>query len=1049
MTQARRHLVNNAIFDIGFSSEDTAFDMQSELNGFFKKELLTIVAETFDQFSQANAVIRIPSIEIDLGPVALSQYREELPKRLRSELEEVLSGIRESLAGNASTNEAMLDVQVSNAEILEYFLNHGRLPWYVRQSETPDLDKLLVEVIGSHPQRLRSFLHASRSRNIMLARLVQQFDAHSLAQVYRLLSPSQFVHVSSLLRTLLSQGKQLLAIFSQPAHSPESLERQIWSGLLAISLEKGSRQLGAKDLLRIVMAQLVSKRQDSVDKQLSPVIEQLQQSSDLEDVAIGELLEDVFDQTGRQQNQDTVDRGTEFELPTNASNPEGNAAEASRLSDLLIRAISTRASVDLSSAWQALTSVHIDMLRRVLIDYGKGLRVREIIAHKFSESMLVDILKVIEPVEHMFVKAVIEHSFAVGVTASVYPRNSAVQKEQLWNYSLGYLLVERGSRFNKKSYMQSLIRQMAMSSGIDYQDLLTEMQVNMAAVTVHSSIGTQMMALLQELSEEEKAIAEEGKSEPEAACSAYELYDELRLALLSNTHIRLADGISQVSCVTALRQQAPWLLQRLLQEIMAGEFGRPIDSRVPYELVRALVYSFPALKGQQVEATMADLLAAIDRQSDQAGNKTAYFSRVLFCLLEDSLIDVEAIIDQISDEQTVELKTAADFSPNSQLGSDDVALSKRSLDDDEQLIARFIKGEEASIDDSHLLALAFDRLATLQPKQLRTMLLALQSNGKGLEQVVAGLPDRLLERCVALLSTDSQATILPMAETLTLACYGMGTAASTLQRLKWQALLSYLVERGGLQSEKDFLDYLYSKFIEALRPADVTEFSKSLRQQLTRHNFPQYQAMTRSMLEWIDGSIPEVDENHKSHSNLAKSDAVEDSDQDAPDEQIFIDNAGLVLLTPYLARLFAMLNLHDKGSFRDAQSAERAVHLLQYLVTGATDTPEHQLVLNKQLCGVKPGKPIARGIEFTSQEILQLDGLLTGVVQNWKALGNTTIDGLRESFLQRQGRLERNDDAWHLLVESKAYDMLLDQLPWGYSTIKFPWMERVIYVDWR
>ena len=71
------------------------------------------------------------------------------------------------------------------------------------------------------------------------------------------------------------------------------------------------------------------------------------------------------------------------------------------------------------------------------------------------------------------------------------------------------------------------------------------------------------------------------------------------------------------------------------------------------------------------------------------------------------------------------------------------------------------------------------------------------------------------------------------------------------------------------------------------------------------------------------------------------------------------------------------------------------------------------------------------------------------MIANWKVLGNTSVAGLRESFLQRGGSLKRHDEAWRLQVEPRAFDMLLDQLPWGYSTIKHPWMERVIHVDWR
>ena len=63
--------------------------------------------------------------------------------------------------------------------------------------------------------------------------------------------------------------------------------------------------------------------------------------------------------------------------------------------------------------------------------------------------------------------------------------------------------------------------------------------------------------------------------------------------------------------------------------------------------------------------------------------------------------------------------------------------------------------------------------------------------------------------------------------------------------------------------------------------------------------------------------------------------------------------------------------------------------------------------------------------------------------------GNTSVAGFRESFLQREGRLHLQNDAWQLLVEPRSFDMLLDQIPWSFATIKHPWMERVVYVEWR
>jgi len=166
-------------------------------------------------------------------------------------------------------------------------------------------------------------------------------------------------------------------------------------------------------------------------------------------------------------------------------------------------------------------------------------------------------------------------------------------------------------------------------------------------------------------------------------------------------------------------------------------------------------------------------------------------------------------------------------------------------------------------------------------------------------------------------------------------------------------------------------------------------------------------------------------------------------------EEIYIANAGLVLVSPYLPKLFEMLKLTEDSKFIDEKSAERAIHLLQYVVNERCDSPEFLLVLNKLLCGVISKIPITREIVPQPHEKEAIEGMLKGVIGNWSALGNTSVAGLRESFLQRAGRLQLKNDNWYLKVESKAFDMLLDRLPWSIAIIKYSWMKRAIYVEWR
>jgi len=166
-------------------------------------------------------------------------------------------------------------------------------------------------------------------------------------------------------------------------------------------------------------------------------------------------------------------------------------------------------------------------------------------------------------------------------------------------------------------------------------------------------------------------------------------------------------------------------------------------------------------------------------------------------------------------------------------------------------------------------------------------------------------------------------------------------------------------------------------------------------------------------------------------------------------EPIFVTNAGLVLLGPYLPLLFDRLGLLREQRFIDERAAERAVLLTQFAVTGHAAAPETDLMLNKLLCGVPFEAVLPRAIVMQAHEQEMIETLLTAVIAHWSALGRTSVAGLRETFLQREGRLEHGEDRWQLQVKSLTFDVLMDRLPWGYATLKFPWMREVLHVDWR
>jgi len=161
----------------------------------------------------------------------------------------------------------------------------------------------------------------------------------------------------------------------------------------------------------------------------------------------------------------------------------------------------------------------------------------------------------------------------------------------------------------------------------------------------------------------------------------------------------------------------------------------------------------------------------------------------------------------------------------------------------------------------------------------------------------------------------------------------------------------------------------------------------------------------------------------------------------------YIENAGLVLVAPFLPRLFSLLRLTESGKFIDTPAQVRAIFCIQYLVFNRTDFPEFELTLNKLLCGFKTGASIPSSLQLTDHEIETLKQLREGIISHWHKV--RTQAGLCEGFLQRPGKITEHLETIEILVESRAYDMLLDSIPWNFRTIKFSWMDKPIQVKWR
>ncbi len=171
--------------------------------------------------------------------------------------------------------------------------------------------------------------------------------------------------------------------------------------------------------------------------------------------------------------------------------------------------------------------------------------------------------------------------------------------------------------------------------------------------------------------------------------------------------------------------------------------------------------------------------------------------------------------------------------------------------------------------------------------------------------------------------------------------------------------------------------------------------------------------------------------------------------REVDEEGIYVPHAGIILLHPFLSTCFSRPSWWVDGRFVDADAQQKAVFLLHYLATGEEEAMEYQLVFPKLLCGLPAETPLPMKTGLSPEEYAEAEELLQMVLIRWEKLRATSVGGLREGFLQRNGKLVRRNDQLTLLVERQAIDVLLDYLPWNLSLVKLPWLNNILFVEWR
>lgn len=1082
------HTIRQQTLDIRTDSEAAALALQAGISDINRQRLLPVIERVFDEFAVPERRIRIARLDIDLGELPLDNFAEAAEDALYHALRAALQDALRDAADDGMQSET-----TSRFELLEHYLSQGTLPFW-QSGAAFSVETLLQQLIRDDPAGLVSLIRRHAQDRRLLERLVLQLGDAALRQLLHLVTPEHAALILAYMLDLhrIHRVEPLLSL------RDTAFEHLLWILVLSYLLRDAGSQFNRRSFLRWLLEGLAESESLDYLQLIETLRRGLQQmkrhrapTSSLP-AALDELLQQLHAEgiadADRAPFSEQATTGAALAVPDTESGwpslDELLSGTRSSAVDLTDRTFEERLLRPLQD--------HPERLRDFIRRHRRDARLIARLVDRLSEAALVRLLHLLEPEHAALIIAYLVDIRAVHRVTALVALDDRRFNRLLWLLVLNYVMGNPGSQFNRKSFVLSLLQGMAQSEGLDLGDLIETLRRALAAIETHLTSAASLPAIIRELAGEIPATpGDEERALPPGSPGFAEL-DRGNLLRHILQHGRLPEAPSTDDendlRLTDLAQLAP----ETLRAIFAGTH-RPGPALARKHLAQALpeaTLHALLLRLLPAAAEADPFRASLARFAGQSRDRRSFYGAVLVAMLAGEVIDFAQLAEAASGEFEGRAASWPDWLPDDEasvlqdlLVSDETSEAAAGAAARRAIVLQFLHGDNAppaGVDGrTSPQAVSEDVLAA-------ALVQTLQDDADGVDDLVRqlaqdprqrarwirALPGAALLRLGQVIEPRQHRALLGAADILLSAWRQVappGAGAAEARHQVWTTLFDFLAAHRGIgrsveQLVADFLGRVatFGGDLAAQWRAQASERARAAGNSRLAAALHDKTAATAGAPIEAGPHAPQIRPRPDASalrrappppltSKTAFS-LVEDDDR-ARGDPIYIGNAGLVLASPFLPHLFRELDWLDvddrkRPRLRDRDAVSRAVHLLQYLVDGRCNAPEPLMVLNKILCGVPTATPVARAIDMTEQERRLCDFLLRSMLDNWTVLRGTSVEGLRETFLQREGKLQRVDDGWKLRVQRRTLDVLVDQVPWSISILLAPWMPAPVHVTW-
>ncbi len=1031
------HKIKKAVFDLRFNSKTAMLQENSSLGGFIKQDLMPVVDQVLTEHALQDHVICIDKLEIDLGRIRLNEYKSQMPSRLREELDRVLKSKIPNLHQHTGTQDGIVPLSKRNFELIERFLLTGSLSADLKLKDGWTLDRRLRMTLKQAPSDFLRFLKINSRRPQVLQRLVRQFPAESIQEVVRLLAPAHSQKALAVVNNIVRQSQKAPLSGMQAAAFAEL----IWGVLLEYLLRNSDSRFTTGRFINWISASL-EQRRDSIPDEFAAILAEQDSRRARRAASAADPERSLRTIAPAKESQKILDgynlyQTLQFYLQYGIM-PWSNDTDS--------------ATVSLTKIIAKLKAKHPEKLLKLRNELRHDPTLGRKLAEKLAPPVIMDL-----------------------ITALLAVNSPGTDQDQLIFIQAIDDFADRAA--DRQGYYAHILEDLVNRRPIDLVQIAARTREPEQAAPVSAGFdpGRDPDLIRACLTEILKSVTQADRHDPAFSTMLGSLEVEYPfeyreyLAWLSADPKRF-EAFLRIVGSKELKQTLSRLAGfpsadrtiELLEKVFSTEGPSQASNRTA--ILHALTQLISATRFSNADVFLQSAVARLVGRSKVSGSLSCALDN-----LENLLVQAEAVADETYSRRLKVLLAAYQrqgyFEPASReaLGNTpwrDMPIQETAAEqqkkntladkpatDEASALINYLTGDQTSPLVSNTAAKAiFTRLIRHSQKILYAPLRDhLKDRGVG-QNIITLLSEDWLTRVLAGLWPDRHRPVQTYADMIADACYSeeILERPSAINRLKWEFIFAYLAQSGnGVFRESDFIRRFKDFLAGHIRKMDPAAFTAVLSRNLAADiQPPAHPARATVLRAW--GHF--VDESE--YLKLKHPAGPWNTEEDLLDEAV-VQNAGMVIAAPYLPQLWKMLDLIEDRQFKDLPAAERAAHLLQFMTDKSTEAPEYQLVLNKILCGVKSSEPITNRIDISDKEREAIDGLIRGMIENWKTIGQTSVEGFRKSFFQRRGWLRRQDDGWQLKVEQRAFDMLLDSIPWGFATIKHPWMDRVVYVKWR